>query len=85
MIRLSNKQITIYECSFRNSSLAEEFCAREASQILGGRSYLRGNHIGGRIERCYREVPVGAEVFEGSGWDGVMGCQWEIKQGKPVV
>ncbi|CAK9008553.1 Acyl-CoA dehydrogenase AFT10-1 (AF-toxin biosynthesis protein 10-1) [Durusdinium trenchii] len=35
-----------------------EFCAREASQILGGRSYLRGNHIGGRIERSYREVRV---------------------------
>lgn len=35
-----------------------EFCAREASQILGGRSYLRGNHIGGRIERCWREVRV---------------------------
>jgi len=35
-----------------------EFCSREASQILGGRSYLRGNHIGGRIERCWREVRV---------------------------
>ena len=36
--------------------VSEEFCAREASQILGGRSYLRGNHIGGRIERCWREA-----------------------------
>lgn len=35
-----------------------DFCSREASQILGGRSYLRGNHIGGRIERCWREVRV---------------------------
>lgn len=34
-----------------------EFCAREASQILGGRSYVRGG-IGGRIERSYREVRV---------------------------
>ena len=31
-----------------------EFCAREASQILGGASYLRGN----RVERFYREVRV---------------------------
>eukprot|EP00913_Durusdinium_trenchii_P030975 g29012.t1 len=28
------------------------------AKILGGRSYLRGNHIGGRIERSYREVRV---------------------------
>ncbi|CAE8722031.1 unnamed protein product [Polarella glacialis] len=34
-----------------------EFCAREASQVLGGRSYIRGGN-GGRIERCYREVRV---------------------------
>jgi acyl-CoA dehydrogenase len=33
-----------------------EFCAREASQILGGASYLRG----GRVERIYREVRVNA-------------------------
>ncbi|WP_414728432.1 acyl-CoA dehydrogenase family protein [Zhongshania aliphaticivorans] len=33
-----------------------EFCAREASQILGGASYLRGN----RVERFYREVRVNA-------------------------
>ena len=31
-----------------------EFCAREASQILGGASYLRGN----AVERIYREVRV---------------------------
>mmetsp|Transcript_6679 Transcript_6679/g.11437 ORF Transcript_6679/g.11437 Transcript_6679/m.11437 type:complete len:423 (-) Transcript_6679:32-1300(-) len=34
-----------------------EFCAREASQVLGGRSYLRGGK-GVRIERVYREVRV---------------------------
>lgn len=33
-----------------------EFCAREASQILGGASYLRGN----KVERIYREVRVNA-------------------------
>lgn len=33
-----------------------EYCAREASQILGGASYLRDN----KIERIYREVRVNA-------------------------
>ncbi|NIB44685.1 acyl-CoA dehydrogenase [Pseudomaricurvus alkylphenolicus] len=33
-----------------------EFCAREASQILGGACYLRDN----RVERIYREVRVQA-------------------------
>ena len=33
-----------------------EFCAREASQILGGSSYIRGN----KVERIYREVRVNA-------------------------
>jgi acyl-CoA dehydrogenase len=33
-----------------------EYCAREASQILGGASYLRGS----RVERIYREVRVNA-------------------------
>ena len=28
-----------------------EFCAREAMQIMGGMSYMRGN----RVERIYRE------------------------------
>jgi len=36
-----------------------EFCAREASQILGGNSYLRSG-IGERVERLYREVRVNA-------------------------
>lgn len=31
-----------------------EFCAREASQILGGACYIRGN----KVERIYREVRV---------------------------
>ncbi|PIE38538.1 MAG: acyl-CoA dehydrogenase [Gammaproteobacteria bacterium] len=33
-----------------------EFCAREAMQILGGISYIRGN----KVERIYREVRVNA-------------------------
>jgi len=33
-----------------------EYCAREASQILGGASFLRDN----RVERIYREVRVNA-------------------------
>lgn len=33
-----------------------EFCAREASQILGGASFIRGQ----RVERIYREVRVNA-------------------------
>lgn len=36
-----------------------EFCAREASQILGGNSYIRGG-VGERVERLYREVRVNA-------------------------
>jgi alkylation response protein AidB-like acyl-CoA dehydrogenase len=36
-----------------------DFCAREASQILGGASCIRGGH-GERIERLYREVRVNA-------------------------
>ena len=31
-----------------------EFCAREACQILGGASFVRGS----RVERIYREVRV---------------------------
>lgn len=37
-------------------SLTMEFCAREASQILGGASFMRG----GKVERIYREVRVNA-------------------------
>jgi len=38
------------------SSQAMEFCAREAMQIMGGVSYMRGS----RVERIYREVRVNA-------------------------
>lgn len=37
-------------------SHAMEFCAREAMQIMGGMSYMRGS----RVERIYREVRVNA-------------------------
>ena len=43
------------ECKVQ-ASLTMEFCAREAAQILGGASYLRGN----AVERIYREVRVNA-------------------------
>ncbi len=39
-----------------HASLTMEFCAREAAQILGGASFLRGNPV----ERIYREVRVNA-------------------------
>ena len=35
-----------------------EVCAREASQVLGGKSFLTGDGPGGRIERAYRDVRV---------------------------
>ena len=38
------------------SSQTMEYCAREAMQILGGISFIRGN----RVERMYREVRVNA-------------------------
>jgi len=37
-----------------------EYCAREASQILGGNSYQRGSGPGAAVERTYREVRVNA-------------------------
>ncbi len=43
------------ECKVQ-ASLTLEFCAREAAQILGGASYMRGNPV----ERIYREVRVNA-------------------------
>ena len=33
-----------------------EYCAREAAQIFGGNSYIRGGSQGERVERLYREV-----------------------------
>mmetsp|Transcript_44263 Transcript_44263/g.140854 ORF Transcript_44263/g.140854 Transcript_44263/m.140854 type:complete len:111 (-) Transcript_44263:88-420(-) len=32
-----------------------EYCAREAAQIMGGNSYIRGGQ-GEKVERLYREV-----------------------------
>ncbi len=43
------------ECKVQ-ASLTIEYCAREAAQILGGASYVRGNPV----ERIYREVRVNA-------------------------
>jgi acyl-CoA dehydrogenase len=43
------------ECKVQ-ASLTMEACAREAAQILGGASYIRGNPV----ERIYREVRVNA-------------------------
>ena len=45
-------------CIYRASSLyAEvfEYCAREAAQIFGGASYVRGGQ-GEKVERLYRDV-----------------------------
>ena len=39
------------------ASKTMQFAAREASQIFGGRSYLRGG-TASRVERIYREVCV---------------------------
>merc|ERR1719433_1747236 len=41
-----------------------EYCAREASQIFGGRSYVRGGR-GGKVERIYRDVRAFA-IYGGS-------------------
>ncbi|HET7364487.1 MAG TPA: acyl-CoA dehydrogenase family protein, partial [Burkholderiales bacterium] len=43
------------------ATLAFEFCAREAAQVLGGASYLRGNVV----ERLYREVRA-LRIYEGA-------------------
>ena len=40
------------------ATLVMELCAREASQILGGNSFVRGSGPGERIERIYREARV---------------------------
>ncbi len=37
------------------STVTFEYCAREASQIMGGIAYTRGG-VGGRVERLYRDV-----------------------------
>jgi len=41
-----------------------EYCAREAAQIFGGRSYVRGGRAG-KIERIYRDVRAFA-IYGGS-------------------
>jgi len=41
-----------------------EFCAREASQVFGGRSYVRGGRAG-KVERAYRDVRALA-IYGGS-------------------
>ena len=40
------------------ASKCMEYCANQATQIIGGRAYLRGTGIGSRVERIYREVTV---------------------------
>jgi alkylation response protein AidB-like acyl-CoA dehydrogenase len=37
------------------STITFEYCAREASQILGGIAYTKGG-VGERVERMYRDV-----------------------------
>lgn len=70
--KISASQAFLNECTYRlqqgenihtevallkvQGSLTMEFCAREASQILGGASYIRGS----KVERIYREVRVNA-------------------------
>jgi len=50
------------------STKTVEFCAREASQIFGGNSYLRTG-VGSGVERLYREVRV---IAIGGGSEEVM-------------
>ena len=47
-----------------DASKTMEYCAREASQIFGGRSYIIGG-IASRVERIYREICVNG-IAEGS-------------------
>ena len=56
--RLQNGETPVADLALLKVQATEslEFCAREASQILGGASYLRGS----KVERIYREVRVNA-------------------------
>ena len=56
--RVQNGETPVLDLSLLKVQATEtlEFCAREASQILGGMAYMRG----GRVERIYREVRVNA-------------------------
>jgi acyl-CoA dehydrogenase len=55
-IQLGNEDAGAIALLKVQSSQTMEFCAREAMQIMGGVSYMRG----GRVERIYREVRVNA-------------------------
>jgi len=55
-IQLGNEDAAAIALLKVQSSQTMEFCAREAMQIMGGVSYMRG----GRVERIYREVRVNA-------------------------
>lgn len=55
-IQLGNEDAAAIALLKVQSSQTMEFCAREAMQIMGGISYMRG----GRVERIYREVRVNA-------------------------
>ncbi len=55
-IQLGNADAAAIALLKVQSSQTMEFCAREAMQIFGGASYLRGN----KVERIYREVRVNA-------------------------
>lgn len=56
--RVSQGETPVADLSLLKVQATEtlEFCAREASQILGGAAYLQGS----RVERIYREVRVNA-------------------------
>jgi len=56
--RISNGEQPVAEiCLLKNQATQTmEFCAREAMQIIGGASYMRGS----KVERIYREVRVNA-------------------------
>jgi len=55
-IQLGNEDAAAIALLKVQSSETMEFCAREAMQIMGGVSYMRGS----RVERIYREVRVNA-------------------------
>lgn len=64
-IGLKDKSIARNVALFKvTSTQTLEFCAREASQIFGGRSYVRGGR-GGKVERIYRDVRAYA-IYGGS-------------------
>lgn len=58
VIRVKNGETPVADLSLLKvqATLTMEFCAREAMQIIGGASYMRGT----RVDRIYREVRVNA-------------------------